>query len=279
MTRSRQPSSRSGRARRGGGGRSGLSDVKNRHDAAYLRAKAENYAGRAIYKLQEIDERFHLVKRGQTILDLGCWPGSWLQYAVQRAGDEAVLVGVDLDEVELALPSNVTTYVGDVFKLRPEAFVKKFGTFDLVLSDMAPNTTGDRPGDQHGSEELFLRALEIATVVLRPGGHFCAKVFQGPRFGELLAAVRSAFNEGRAYRPANTRTRSIEQYIIGRGKRPPSRDKGGGTSDPTNEVEAAGSSASTSPNSPMADLSPVTSKRDPAPPHPLIGAWVRDEAE
>jgi 23S rRNA (uridine2552-2'-O)-methyltransferase len=266
MARTRKPSSRSGRG--GGGGRAGLNDVRNRHDAAYLRAKAENYAGRAIYKLEEIDARFHLVKRGQTILDLGCWPGSWLQYAVRKAGEEAVLVGVDLDEVELALPSNVTTYVGDVFKLRPEAFVKKFGAFDLVLSDMAPNTTGDRPGDQHGSEELFLRALEIAGVVLRPGGHFCAKVFQGPRFSELLAAVRRTFNEGRAYRPANTRTRSIEQYIIGRGKRPTAHDKAHAL------AERRGEHAP-SPNSPTADLPVLGADVG----HPLIGAWVRDDAE
>jgi 23S rRNA (uridine2552-2'-O)-methyltransferase len=271
MVRSRHSSSRSKTSSRGGGGgggRSGLNDVRNRHDAAYLRAKAENYAGRAVYKLKEIDERFHLLKRGQTILDLGCWPGSWLQYAVEKAGDEAVLVGVDLDEVELALPSNVTTYVGDVFKLRPESFVKKFGAFDLVLSDMAPNTTGDRPGDQHGSEELFLRALEIATVVLRPGGHFCAKVFQGPRFPELLNAVRRTFNEGRAYRPANTRTRSIEQYIIGRGKRPTAHDKAVAQAARLGELAP-------SPNAPVADLPPPGDTSS----HPLIGAWVRDDTE
>lgn len=197
--------------------RKGLGDKKNRHDPAYLRAKRENYAGRAIYKLEEIDKRFHLIKQGSRVLDLGCWPGSWLQYAVRKAGDDATLVGVDLKPVELALPSNVKTIAGDVMKLKLDRFVERYGRFDLVLSDMAPNTTGNKDFDIHMSEELFLRALEIATASLRIGGHFCAKVFQGGRFPELLREVETRFQQGRAYRCANTRKQSREQYIIGRG--------------------------------------------------------------
>ena len=87
--------------------RKGLGDKKNRHDPAYLRAKRDNYAGRAVYKLDDIDKRFHLIKTGAQILDLGCWPGSWLQYAAQKAGPEARLVGIDLDEVEISLPLQV----------------------------------------------------------------------------------------------------------------------------------------------------------------------------
>lgn len=197
--------------------RKGLGDKKNRHDPAYLRAKRENYAGRAIYKLEEIDKRFRLIKQGSRVLDLGCWPGSWLQYAVRKAGDEATLVGVDLKPVELALPSNVKTIAGDVMKLKLDRFVERYGRFDVVLSDMAPNTTGNKDFDIHTSEELFLRALEIATASLRIGGHFCAKVFQGGRFPELLREVETRFQQGRAYRCANTRKQSREQYIIGRG--------------------------------------------------------------
>ena len=197
--------------------RKGLGDKKNRHDPAYLRAKRENYAGRAIYKLEEIDKRFRLIKQGSRVLDLGCWPGSWLQYAVRKAGDEATLVGVDLKPVELALPGKVKTIAGDVMKLKLDRFVERYGRFDVVLSDMAPNTTGNKDFDIHTSEELFLRALEIATASLRIGGHFCAKVFQGGRFPQLLREVETRFQQGRAYRCANTRKQSREQYIIGRG--------------------------------------------------------------
>lgn len=197
--------------------RSGLGDKRNRHDPAYLKAKRENYAGRAVYKLQEIDQKYRLLKPGLTVLDLGCWPGSWLQYAVSRTGTEATLVGVDLEQVELALPSNVHTFVGDVNKLKLERLVERFGRFDLVLSDMAPNTTGNKDFDIPTSEDLFLRALDIATATLRIGGHFCAKVFQGGRFPDLLHAVEARFQMANAYRCENTRKQSREQYIIGRG--------------------------------------------------------------
>jgi 23S rRNA (uridine2552-2'-O)-methyltransferase len=199
--------------------RSGLGDKRNRHDPAYLRAKRENYAARAVYKLEEIDRRFRLIKPGATILDLGCWPGSWLQYAVQKAGTDATLVGVDLRAVELALPANVHTFVGDVCKLKLERLVERFGRFDLVLSDMAPNTTGNKDFDISASEELFETALEVATATLRIGGHFCAKVFQGGRFPELLRRVEQTFQQGRAFRSEHTRKQSREQYIIGRGLR------------------------------------------------------------
>ncbi len=199
--------------------RSGLGDKRNRHDPAYLKAKREKFAGRAVYKLEEIDQRFRLIKQGMTILDLGCWPGSWLQYAVQKAGPEAKLVGIDLKPVELALPGNVETFVGDVTKLKLERLVERFGRFDLVLSDMAPNTTGNKDFDIPASEDLFLRALDIASATLRIGGHFCAKVFQGGRFPELLREVEGRFQQGRAYRCEHTRKQSREQYIIGRGLR------------------------------------------------------------
>jgi 23S rRNA (uridine2552-2'-O)-methyltransferase len=197
--------------------RSGLGDKRNRHDPAYLRAKREKYASRAIYKLEEIDLKFRLIKPGSKVLDLGCWPGSWLQYAARKAGDEATLVGIDLEPVELALPSNVHTFVGDVTKLKLDRLVERFGRFDLVLSDMAPNTTGNKDFDIPASEDLFLRALDIATSTLRIGGHFCAKVFQGGRFPELLREVELRFQQSRAFRCEHTRKQSREQYVIGRG--------------------------------------------------------------
>ncbi len=203
------------------GGR-GLGNRSVRHDPAYLRAKKEKYAGRAVYKLEEIDQKFRLFKHKSRVLDLGCWPGSWLQYVAKKVDPEAgMLVGVDLKEVEIALPAHVETFVGDVYKIKPQGFVDRFGHFTVVISDMAPNTTGEVEGDVYRSEELFLRALEIATGVLRPGGHFAAKVFQGERFGELIKAVRANFQEARGFHTKNTRRGSRERYIIGRGFRPP----------------------------------------------------------
>ncbi len=196
-----------------------LRDRKFRHDAAYRRAKKEQYAGRAVYKLEEIDAKFHLFKPGGRVLDLGCWPGSWLQFVAPKIGPQGLGVGVDLKAVSIELPDHIQTLEGDVFKLKPEAFRKKFGAFTTVISDMAPQTSGDRPGDQHGSEELFLRALQIAQACLKPGGHFTAKIFQGPRFPMILKSMKDSFQEANAFRPASTRTGSFEQYMVGRGLR------------------------------------------------------------
>lgn len=200
--------------------RRSLSDRQQRHDASWKKAKRENYAGRAIYKLQDIDEKFRLFRRARVVLDLGCWPGSWLQHARERTPQDSVLVGVDLREVEIELGDNVHTFVGDVEKFRCEKFIERFGHFDLVMSDMAPNTTGNTEADVWHSEQLFRRALAIAVQVLRPGGHFVGKIFQGPQFPGILRDLRTGFHESRAYRSKFTRPGSREQYLIGRGARP-----------------------------------------------------------
>lgn len=188
-----------------------------RQDAAYKRAKAEGYAGRAVYKLQELDKRFKLLGAGKRVLDLGCWPGSWMQYAAERVGEQGRIVGIDLAELELALPGWCKSYVADVDAIDVAQLRDAHGPFDLVLSDMAPKTSGDAGTDRLRSEMLFARALEIATVVLRPGGHFAAKVFQGGGFPQLLSAVRAAFSECKPLHTKATRTGSPEHYIVGRG--------------------------------------------------------------
>jgi 23S rRNA (uridine2552-2'-O)-methyltransferase len=195
-----------------------LSDRASRHDAAYLRAKKENYAARAIYKLEEIDQRFHLLRPGTRVLDLGCWPGSWMQYAAQKVGDTGLVVGIDLRPVTLALPAFVHHAVADVWTWSP-AELGPDVRFDLVVSDMAPSTTGDKHIDQWKSEDLAARALEIARQALRPGGHLVAKVFQGGRFPELIKQWREAFQETKPFHAKNTRASSSEQYLVGRGLR------------------------------------------------------------
>lgn len=196
-----------------------LSERDARHDPAYRRAKREQFAARAVYKLEELDKRWKLLAKDRRVLDLGCWPGSWLQYEAEAVGAGGEVIGVDLKDVDIPLPAWVQTHVVDVETLDPAELVQRFGHLDVVLSDMGPNTTGDRRTDQLRSEALFESALFVARGVLRRGGHFAAKVFQGGAFPGLLAEVRSAFQEGHAFRPKNTRPGSIEQYIVGRGLR------------------------------------------------------------
>jgi 23S rRNA (uridine2552-2'-O)-methyltransferase len=194
-----------------------LHDRAARHDAAYGQAKASGFAARAVFKLEELDQRFKLIGPGRRVLDLGCWPGSWLQYAAERVGEDGLVVGVDRKQVEIALPSWAHARVADVEALRAEDLVAEFGVFDTVLSDLAPQTTGDRTTDQYRSEVLTGRALDLARGSLRPGGHFAAKVFVGGGFKALLDEVKASFSEARAYHPKATRAGSIEQYVVGRG--------------------------------------------------------------
>lgn len=199
--------------------RTKLGDRGARHDAAYRRAKQEGFAARAVYKLEELDRRFKLLGSGRRVLDLGCWPGSWMQYAAKRVGEDGLVIGIDLRPVELALPSWCEAFVGDVDELDPRTLVERFGPFDVVLSDMAPRTIGDSTTDRLRSEALFERALEIAEVVLRPGGHFAGKVFQGGGFTQLIARMREAFSQSKPFHTKATRTGSAEHYLVGQGRR------------------------------------------------------------
>jgi len=209
--------------------RSKLADRATRRDRFHQQAKREGFLARAVYKLSELDEKFHLLSRGDRVLDLGCAPGSWLQYARQRVGAEGVLVGLDRAPLARALP-DARIVVGDVMAIDPAALRGELPAFDVVLSDMAPDTSGIRSLDQARSEALFERALELAVALLAPGGHFVGKLFQGPDFKRLTEAVRARFEVARTAKPAGSRSISIEQYVIGKGfrGRSPGAGAGGG---------------------------------------------------
>ncbi len=193
-----------------------LSDRRTRRDRFHRRANQHGYRARSVFKLEEIDVRFGLFTRDMRILDLGCAPGSWLQYCRQRAGRNAHLVGVDRAPIDPALPG-VRMVVGDVRDLHHRDLLGEEQAFDLVLSDMAPDTTGIRHLDQMRSEALFERALEIAEATLAPGGAFLAKLFQGPAFHDLITRCRRQFGSVKIMKPESSRTRSIEQYVLARG--------------------------------------------------------------
>lgn len=178
------------------------------------RAKREGYPARSIYKLQEIDQRVRLFRRGQRILDLGASPGSWSLYAAERVGREGTVVGVDLNEPRAGLPPQVRFRTLDVFALEVDDLGGP-AAFDVVLSDMAPHTSGQRSGDQFRSYELYMRALEIAEQALAPGGHFVGKIFQGPEFEQARKATRARFETVRLVKPDASRSESFEIFLVG----------------------------------------------------------------
>ncbi len=177
------------------------------------RAKAEGYAARSVYKLQEIDRRVRLLRPGKRVLDLGCAPGSWLQYVSERVGPSGRVVGVDREPVRVALPAHVVFVQADVGAPLP----LPDDPFDVVLSDLAPHTMGDRFVDEQASLGLFRQALSIARERLRPNGAFVGKLFQGGDFPEAKREVAEAFVEVRVMRPEATRKESVEVYLVGLG--------------------------------------------------------------
>ena len=193
-----------------------LEDRGTRHDRFHRKAKQEGFLARAVYKLGEIDEKYQLFAPNQRVLDLGCAPGSWLQFVRGEVGPGGILVGLDRTPLKASMPS-CRIELGDVMTIDVARLKGDVTAFDVVLSDMAPDTTGVRQLDQARSEALFERALEIATQVLAPGGHFAAKVFQGADFKRLIEAVRARFTMAKSMKPASSRQISIEQYIIGKG--------------------------------------------------------------
>jgi 23S rRNA (uridine2552-2'-O)-methyltransferase len=195
-----------------------LSDRRFRKDRFHRQAQAAGYRARAVFKLEEVDRKLGLLRPGARVLDLGCAPGSWLQYAAERVGPRGRLVGIDRNPIDLALP-NLRLLTGDIFAVTREELLGDLPAFDAVLSDMAPDTTGIRHVDQARSEALFERALEIATTTLASGGSFVGKLFQGPEFAALVARCRRDFTHVKIEKPAGSRAQSIEQYIAAVGFR------------------------------------------------------------
>jgi 23S rRNA (uridine2552-2'-O)-methyltransferase len=193
-----------------------LEDRSNRRDRFHQKAKKQGFLARAVFKLEELDKQFKLFKPGQRVLDLGCSPGSWLQYARGKVGDKGILVGLDRGPLRGNV-AGARIVVGDVMKIDIAELKGELPAFDIVLSDMAPDTSGIRHLDQARSEALFERALEIATATLAPGGNFVGKLFQGPDFKKLIEEVRAKFEIAKSAKPDSSRQISIEQYVIGKG--------------------------------------------------------------
>lgn len=183
------------------------------------RAQKENYAARSVYKLDEIQKKHQIVKRGDRVLDLGCAPGSWLQFAAQQTQGQGKVVGVDLSPVTIDLPSHVKVFRGDVFNLNESLPEVMAMGFDVVLSDMAPATTGSKFADGVRSFELCRAALAVADQVLRTGGRFVCKIFQSEDFKTFCDEVKQQFDQMYIFKPQSSRKASREIFIIGLGKK------------------------------------------------------------
>ena len=189
----------------------------NPKDHYFKKAKKENFVARSVFKLEEIDQKFRLFKPGQWVLDLGASPGSWSQYAGQKIGERGRILGVDLSPVTAKIPQ-ATFLQADLRDLNLEDIFVEHGftrPFDLVLSDMAPNTTGIKITDQARSFELCQLALDIARRFLKPQGHFVCKLFHSDDFSQLREDIKKSFDKFEAVRPDSTRRISKEIFLVG----------------------------------------------------------------
>ena len=173
-------------------------------------AKEEGYAARSVFKLKEIQASARILRQGQRVVDLGCAPGSWTTYAREVVGGGGRVVGVDINE-----PADL---VKSVLEVEPEELVAALGgRADVVLSDMAPLTTGDPTGDHFIQIELATRALTLARAVLAPGGAFVCKVFDGQDAQAFVADVKSSFQTVKRAKPEAVRQSSREFFVVATG--------------------------------------------------------------
>ncbi|OPX76527.1 MAG: Ribosomal RNA large subunit methyltransferase E [Methanosaeta sp. PtaB.Bin018] len=186
--------------------------ARDQRDYYYRLAKEEGYRARSAFKLLQINEKFHIIKRGDSVVDLGAAPGGWLQVARQLSGGR--IVGVDLEEIE-PIP-DVIALQADITQESTVDMIKNAlgGSADVVICDAAPNLTGAWEMDHAVSIDLARSALRAALKLLKPRGNFVVKVFQGDMFADYLNEVKREFESVRAHTPAASRKESAETYVV-----------------------------------------------------------------
>ncbi len=195
--------------------------AQRKRDYYYRKAKEEHYRSRASYKLKQLNDRFGMIQPGDTVVDLGASPGGWSQVAVELAGEGSSVFALDLDRF---VPIDGVTFIrGDIRDVNVVAGLLELipEGADVVISDMAPNISGNYSYDHALSIELCEHALKFASTVLKPNGNFVAKMFFGDMSKDYVASVRRSFYNVSVHHPRASRKSSSEVYVIGLGLRKP----------------------------------------------------------
>lgn len=178
------------------------------------KSREEGYYARSVYKLKHINKKYNLIRKDDKVLDLGCSPGGWVQASLEIIGPEGFVVGIDIVPVKRIEAKNFRFIKSNI----EEAQIEEM--FDVILSDMAPKTTGIRDLDQERSYDLAKTALETAKKHLKQGGNFLCKIFQGPRYQEFLNEVKKEFEFVKTVKPEASKRESKEMYVIGKCMKP-----------------------------------------------------------
>jgi 23S rRNA (uridine2552-2'-O)-methyltransferase len=189
---------------------------RDKPDYFSRQARQEHFASRAVYKLADMDRKFRLFHPGQRVLDLGCAPGSWLQYLSSRLGPQGLVVGLDRQALKSPLGPPVQFRQVDITTFDPNELKTLTPAFDVVVSDLAPATSGIKDVDHQRSLTLARLSWQYASLLLAEGGHYVVKVFDGPDFPEFVAEIKPHFQQVQIVKPTGSRSDSREIYLVGR---------------------------------------------------------------
>jgi len=181
------------------------------------KAKREGYPARSIYKLKEIDAKYRIINEGDKVLDLGCSPGSWLLYVSEKVGNNGKVVGIDKDMIMLEQRKNIVFYQRNIFDMDESDFSAIGREYNSVISDLAPFTSGIKSVDAARSLELCEKAFEITLSMLKSGGNFVCKIFEGGESDEFIRRLSHRFQSLKRVRPAAVAKGSKELYVVCKG--------------------------------------------------------------
>jgi len=185
-------------------------------DTFFKKAKHDGYRARSAYKLKEIQDKYHLIKKGDKVLDLGCAPGSFIQIIAKETGQEGLVVGIDIQPVAPVPDKNVSTIIGDIRDIDASNILKRFSIahFDVITCDIAPNLSGIKEVDEKNIEELYDASKHIVINALRTGGHFILKSFFSESFSAKQKDLKNLFNRVIVFKPASSRSISSEIFFV-----------------------------------------------------------------
>ena len=204
---------------------------ENRRDPWRREARSKGYRARSAYKLKQIQDKFGIIRKGDSVLDVGCHPGGWTQVAVEEVGEDGFVLGVDL--LSTSPVEGATIIIGDISENSTLSYISEVldgKNLNTVISDISPKLTGRYDTDQAISLELSTLVMDTAMLILTPGGNFVTKIFQGTGIEGLMKAAKQRFSNVQRYAPTASRKSSSETYLICQNKLPrPKKDARGKT--------------------------------------------------
>lgn len=193
--------------------------AKRTKDFFYKQAKEEGVVARSFFKIEDLDQKYRLIKPKMRIMDVGAAPGSWIQYLLRKTGDEGFIYALDLNPLTISVPDNVVFDQKNLFDISPEEVYEQYGMFDLIISDVAPRTTGSDFVDQTRSYELVEHVRNIAIKVLKKNCHMICKMYQSGDTKKFTEDMKKVFSTVEIQKPESSRKQSREIFIIGLNKK------------------------------------------------------------